>query len=161
VAHDNRPCKVDYRIGCDAGWTTRSVSLHGNVGERLVEIEITRNANATWHSNGMHVPAVDGCIDVDLGFSPSTNLLPIRRLQLGIGDRADVRAAWVRFPEFSLELLQQSYTRLNENHYLYESAGGAFTRELLTNAEGFVLEYPDYWRAQAQMPCFLGVPNCD
>jgi hypothetical protein len=92
---------------------------------------------------------VQGCLDVDLGFSPSTNLLPIRRLKLEIGARADVRAAWVRFPELTLELLEQSYTRLTEHTYLYESAGGEFKRELTVNADGFVVEYPGLWRDES------------
>ncbi len=32
-------------------------------------------------------------LDVDINFSPSTNLPPIRRLNLGIGQEAKVRAA--------------------------------------------------------------------
>lgn len=36
--------------------------------------------------NGVDCPAVAGCTDIDLGFSPSTNLLPIRRLSLEVGD---------------------------------------------------------------------------
>jgi hypothetical protein len=95
------------------------------------------------------VPALQGCTDVDLGFSPSTNLLPVRRLGLAIGARAPVRAAWVRFPELTLEVLEQAYTRVSATTYLYESAGGAFRRELTVNSAGFVLEYPDFWRAEA------------
>jgi hypothetical protein len=95
------------------------------------------------------MPLLQGCVDVDLGFSPSTNLLPIRRLNLAIGSRASVRAAWVRFPELTLEVLEQAYTRVGESTYLYESAGGTFRRELSVNALGFVLEYPDFWRAEA------------
>jgi hypothetical protein len=92
---------------------------------------------------------LQGCVDVDLGFSPVTSLLPIRRLNLALGSRAQVRAAWVRFPELTLEVLEQAYTRVGGATYLYESAGGAFQRELSVNAVGFVVEYPDYWRAEA------------
>jgi hypothetical protein len=91
-------------------------------------------------------PMVQGCIDVDLGFSPSTNLLPIRRLKLAMGARANVRAAWVRFPELTLEVLEQTYTRMAELTYLYESAGGEFKRELTVNSDGFVVDYPGLWR---------------
>jgi hypothetical protein len=40
--------------------------------------------------NGAAVSAVEGCIDIDLKYSPSTNLLPIRRLNLAIGESAEV-----------------------------------------------------------------------
>ena len=94
--------------------------------------------------NGEHVPPVEGCIDVDLNFSPSTNLLPIRRLNLGIGDEATVRAAWLRFPTFTLEPLDQSYSRIAENRYQYKSA--SFTAEITVNEAGLVLEY-GVWKA--------------
>jgi hypothetical protein len=55
----------------------------------------------------------------------------------------------VRFPELTLELLEQAYTRLDEDHYLYESADGSFRKELLIGPEGFVLEYPDLWKTDA------------
>ena len=148
-AHDSLPCQLTYSIQCDLHWQTQSVWIRGQVGAKPVSLGFTRSSASEWCSNGVRIAEVDGCIDIDLGFSPSTNLLPIRRLRLGIGSRAVVRAAWVRFPELSLELLDQVYTRVDESHYLYESADGSFRRELLVDADGFVLEYPDYWRTEA------------
>src|SRR5438132_1248052 len=79
-----------------------------------------------WRLNGTECPAVAGCIDVDLNWSPSTNLLPICRLGLAPGQEAGVRAAWLRFPSFTLEPLEQRYRRLDAATYRYESGGGAF-----------------------------------
>lgn len=56
---------------------------------------------------------------------------------------------WVRFPQLSVEVLEQSYTRLDGMRYRYGSAGGAFRRELATNAFGCVTEYPGLWHAEA------------
>jgi hypothetical protein len=140
---------MSYRIQCDSRWQTQSVSIRGQVGSERVSLGITRSSASAWHLDGVHVPEVEGCIDIDLGFSPATNLLPIRRLSPRIGDSAVVRAAWLRFPELSLELLEQVYTRLDANHYLYESGDGAFRRELQVGADGFVLDYPGYWRTEA------------
>jgi len=150
LAHDGRPCRLEYEIGCDAAWQTRSVTIHGTLGGVSTTLELSRSAQHAWHADGVLVPQLQGCVDVDLGFSPSTNLLPIRRLNLAIGGRASVRAAWVRFPELTLEVLEQVYTRLGERTYLYESAGGAFRRELTVNDSGFVVDYPEFWRAEAE-----------
>ncbi len=89
-----------------------------------------------------------GCIDLDLNFSPSTNLLPIRRLALTVGETADVRAAWLRFPSFKLEPLPQQYRRIGETTYRYESAGGQFIADLKVNRSGFVVDYPSIWQAE-------------
>lgn len=87
-------------------------------------------------------------MDVDLNFSPSTNLLPIRRLGLDAGAAAEVHAAWLRFPSLRLERLQQTYTRTGERSYRYESADGAFMRDLEVNAAGLVTRYPGIWEAE-------------
>ena len=114
-----------------------------------VALKLTRDSGGAWQANGALVPSVDGCVDVDLGFSPSTNLLPIRRLHLAVGESAAVRAAWVRFPALTVEVLEQTYTRTGDATYVYESAGGAFRRELSVNPDGFILDYPGLWRAEA------------
>jgi hypothetical protein len=84
-------------------------------------------------------------MDIDLNFSPSTNVLPIRRCKLGVGKSAVVRAAWLRFPSFALEPLEQSYTRMEHGRYRYESGGGRFVAEVTVDATGMVIDYGDIW----------------
>jgi hypothetical protein len=76
-------------------------------------------------------------------------LLPIRRLNLAIGEQARVRAAWLRFPGFALEPLEQIYRRTGVTTYQYESGGGRFTTELRVNEAGFVTDYPNLWAFEA------------
>lgn len=104
-ANDQQPCRLDYVVVCDAGWHTVSGKVAGWVGSGTVEIAIVVDTARRWWLNGKECPDVAGCTDLDLNFSPSTNLLPIRRLNLAIGAQADVRAAWLRFPSFTLEPL--------------------------------------------------------
>jgi hypothetical protein len=144
-AHEGRPCRLDYRVGCDAAWHTCSARVEGWVGEEEIDVSIEVDLSGRWKLNGELQPQVQGCIDVDLSFSPSTNLLPIRRLSLEEEAEAEVRAAWLRFPGFTLEPLPQVYRRLSDDAYRYESAGGAFIRDLEVNAAGFVTEYPGFF----------------
>ena len=97
------------------------------MGVENVHLEIAVDASARWTVNGIPSPGVYGCLDVDLSFTPATNLLAIRRTSLAIGARADVRAAWLRFPELALEPLYQRYERLAESRY-GTSAGAARSR---------------------------------
>lgn len=144
-AHERRPSRLDYQVTCDAAWQTVSGKIEGWVGERIVEIEIAVDPQRRWLLNGEERPEVRGYTDLDLNFSPSTNLLPIGRLRLGVGQGAEVRAAWLRFPSFNLEPLEQYYTRVTEAVYRYESAGGSFVAELTVSEAGFVTEYPGLW----------------
>jgi hypothetical protein len=143
------PCRVEYDIRCDLQWTTRRCSLRGSIGVRRLRLEIERNGMGKWSIEGREIAVLRGCDDIDLGFSPVTNLLPIRRLALPIGAHAPVRAAWIRFPELTVEVLEQTYTRIATDRYRYESAGGSFRRELAVDAFGCVVEYPGLWRAEA------------
>lgn len=143
---DKRPCRLSYLVVCDSSWNTLRGSVFGWVGDQDVNVEITVDAHR-WTMNGVEEPAVEGCIDLDLNFSPSTNLLPIRRLKLAIGEQAEVKAAWLRFPSFKFELLSQVYTRLDEFRYRYSSGGGSFVCDLTVNEVGFVTDYPGLWQA--------------
>jgi hypothetical protein len=121
----------------------------GWLGSELVKIEVSVDSARRWSLNGTECPEVAGCVDIDLNFSPSTNLLPIRRLQLEAGREAQVRVAWLRFPGFELERLDQVYRRIDVETYKYESAGGSFVTELKVNSAGFVTRYPNFWEADA------------
>ncbi len=148
-AHDGAPCRMDYSIFCDEKWKTRSADVTGWIGKSPIESRIRVSESNIWELNGEKSARVSGCIDVDLNFSPSTNLLPIRRLNLAVGEHATVRAAWLRFPSLTLEPLEQVYRRIGDRTYRYESAGGSFVAVLETNVSGFVIEYPNIWSMEA------------
>jgi hypothetical protein len=148
-SHNKRPCCLDYLLICSSEWETLSGRVAGFVGDETVRIELSVESTRRWRLNGRECPKVAGCIDLDLAFSPSTNMLPIRRLNLAIGQEAEVRAAWLRFPGFTLEPLEQLYRRIDVTTYRYESAGGTFVTELHVNEAGFITLYPDLWQAEA------------
>jgi hypothetical protein len=141
-------CRLDYRIACDTAWRTASAEVSGWFGERAVVLDVGADFRRRWVLNGVECAEVQGCDDVDLSFSPVTNLLPIRRLNLAIGERAAVRAAWLSFPACRLEPLDQVYERIGDDTYRYESNGGAFVAVLEVNAVGFVTNYPGLWREE-------------
>jgi hypothetical protein len=149
LSHEGQPCRLEYRIECDVAWQTREVRVWGHRAGVPIALDLRRSPSSGWQVNGSPATALDGCVDVDLGFSPSTNLLPIRRAGLAVGGRVSVRAAWVRFPELTVEVLEQEYTRLGPATYRYESTGGAFRRELSVSADGVVLDYPGLWVAES------------
>lgn len=148
-AHERRPCRLDYIVVCDSAWRTESAHVSGLIGDREVDLRVSVDANRRWHLNGTECLTVAGCVDIDLGFSPSTNLLPIRRLSLEVGEAAEVKAAWLPFPSLVFELLPQVYRREGERTYRYESRGGTFARVLEVNAAGFVTKYPGLWEAES------------
>jgi hypothetical protein len=146
---NGHPYQLSYGIECAPDWITRATRVEGRVGDAAVLITLAHDpGTGAWTRDEVRQPQVDGCLDVDLGFSPSTNTLPIRRLELRPGGRAPVRAAWLRFPGFELVPLEQEYRRESERRYIYESAGGRFRAVLEVDDAGLVTRYGDYWTAE-------------
>lgn len=144
------PCRLEYQVTCDPSWRTRHAQLTGWFGTRRIVCTISADAQQRWRLDGRESNAVEGCLDLDLSFSPATNLLPVRRLALPVGQAAPVRAAWLRFPECRLEPLDQRYHRMDTERYRYESGAGAetFRAELRVTPAGFVAEYSGLWIAE-------------
>ena len=135
---------ASYEVACDSAWVTRSVvvELRGPKGEKCLRLA---KRDGVWLVEGRTDDTLRGCIDIDLGWTPSTNTLPIRRLGLAIGESQAVTAAWVRFPELTVEPLPQQYSRLDERRYRYASAGGRYLAQLEVDEHGLVTTYGHIW----------------
>ncbi len=141
------PVRVEYRVVADGAGLTTAAHVRDYRGFAQRQLTLARDARGNWTANGSPVPGLRGCSDVDLGCTPSTNTLPIRRLRIGIGRSATVRAALVRFPELTVERADQVYARLDEFTYRY--ASGAFEAELVVDDDGVVAQYGPWARTGA------------
>ncbi len=142
-AEDGVPVRIEYRVLTDADGMTTAAHVRDLRGFEQRTLTLTRDARGGWTVDGIPARALKGCSDVDLGCSPSTNTLPIRRLRLGVGAEHTIRAAWVRFPDLTVHTAAQTYTRLDERTYRY--ASGTFEAELTVDEDGLVAEYAG-WR---------------
>ncbi len=142
----DRPCHIEYEVEVRQ-WHTQRAHARVTVADDTREIELRRDASGAWTHGGAPAPDLDGCSDVDLGWTPATNTLPIRRLGLHNGEAATISAAWVRFPELDVVAAMQRYTRIRDVRWRYQS--GAYDFELgVDPGTGLVLAYgDDLWRA--------------
>jgi hypothetical protein len=139
VTIDGEPLLVRYTVQCDPEWKTEDVDVMAESGGTIHRLRLGA-AGGRWRSNEGSVGTLEGAVDVDLGVTPSTNTLPIRRLGLDIGEQADLVVAWIRFPDLSVLRSDQRYTRLAENTFRYES--GSFSRDIEVDELGLVTSYP-------------------
>ncbi len=109
-------------------------------------------ADGRWYAGAEELTALRACVDIDLGLTPATNTLPIRRVAPAIGEHCDVVAAWVSFPALRIEPLFQRYTRLEAMRYRFEtfensdmSGEPAFSAELTVDHTGLVQDYTGWW----------------
>lgn len=141
-----QPMQVQYVVHCAVDWSTRGAHVHIIRGDAVHRLELRRDEAGAWWRDDEPMPELEGLTDIDLSISPSTNTLPIRRLALPVGDSAATDAAWVRFPELTVQRLPQRYTRTAEHRYTYESRGGSFRADLEVDAHGLVVHYGQIWK---------------
>jgi uncharacterized protein len=142
-AEAGAPVRIEYRVLADAAGFTTATHVRDLRGFETRTLTLDRDAKGNWSVDGKTVRSLKGCTDVDLGCSPSTNTLPIRRLRLAPGKSATIKAAWVRFPDLVVVKSAQTYTRLDEFTWRY--ASGSYESELTVDDDGLVAVYAD-WR---------------
>ena len=165
LAVDPVPYTCRYELQTDPSWGTSrfEVSAEGAGWARSVRLELAAgrwrattseqgNLDAALTAAGharAGLPGTEdpdllyGAFDVDLGGSPLTNTLPIRRLGLlkaeaGVAHRVSV--AWVLLPSLEVVQADQIYTPLSDGRVRFASE--TFSTDMVIDDDGFVRDYP-------------------
>ncbi|HEX6969030.1 MAG TPA: putative glycolipid-binding domain-containing protein [Micromonosporaceae bacterium] len=126
------------RLERAAGWRV-TTSEQGDLDAALAEVGLPAAG----------LPGIDDptrlgdAMDVDLGSSPLTNTLPVRRLGLQDAEPGTTRqldVVWVLVPSLTVVPASQSYTTLEGGNVRYASEG--FSADLQLDADGYVIKYP-------------------
>lgn len=142
--------RVGYRLECDADWRIIRLTIKVSTAEGDRTLDLAADGAGHWRAAGQPLPALDGCVDVDIDCTPLTNTLPIRRLRWSPGTARDLDVAYVTVPGLAVRPARQRYTLLerddqqNQARYRYES--GSYRADLPVDADGFVIDYPGAWR---------------
>ena len=158
------PYTCRYEILTDANWATtrcevtvegagfaRSVRLERAAGRWRVTASEQGNLDAALLAAGSARTEQPGCeepgrlgdaLDVDLGGSPLTNTLPIRRLRLldQPGARHTLDVAWVLVPSLQVVPATQTYELTAPGAIRFSS--GSFVADLAVDERGYVRHYP-------------------
>lgn len=146
LVFDSRPAHIRFVLNVDSEWRTTDVNVDV-FGHRRATIDM-RVDERGWTVNGVARSDLVDCVDVDLGWTPATNTLPIRRLGLDVGESAEITAAWLQFPELVVVASRQRYVRMGNTTWRYLSGQSDFVLE--TTADGIVMTYgDDLWIASS------------
>jgi hypothetical protein len=153
---DEELISVDYAVQCDPNWHTREVAISvlRSRSDNPASLQLISDGDGNWwqvaHDERTALPHLAGCFDVDIAVTPSTNTLPIRRINLAPGAKARVTAAWVQFPSLEVTTLPQQYTRIDGDRYRYESFPHNFVATLEVDDLDLVRTYGDLWSRVAE-----------
>ena len=142
---------ASYQVRTDARFRTREVEVRYAGGARL---HVASDGAGRWFDllHNASLPDLDGCLDVDIGVTPATNTLPIRRLNLAANESRDIVVAYVPLPSqitgsFRPTRADQRYTCLAPGRsYRYEGLFRSFVADLDIDGAGLVLDYPPMFR---------------
>lgn len=140
-----------YFVRTDELFRTREVRLQYASGA-VLHVEADGRGNWIDLVAGLQLEQLNGCIDVDIGVTPATNMLPIKRLDLSASESREILAAYVPLPSqieggFVPTPAEQRYTCLEVGkRYRYEGLFRNFSAELEIDGNGMVLDYPDTFR---------------
>lgn len=146
--HETQPAQLAYELDLEATWETRRAEVRGFIGDTVIDDTITRE-DGKWAFNGESVGDVDSLVDLDLAFTPATNLQQLRRMDLKPGETADLPVAWLEPGARTLVVLPQRYRRQDELTYWYDAPSVPYQAVLEIAPSGFVRSYPKLWVLEA------------
>jgi hypothetical protein len=138
---DGRPYGADYTIVCDRAWCVREIDLATTSGMAL---SLRSDGAGHWlNHDGRPLPEFDGCLDVDLGGTPFTNTLPIRRIDWTRAESIAIKVLYVPFDSFVPVPDMQRYRCLEPARlFRYEALDRTMSVDLPVDHDGLVLDYP-------------------
>lgn len=140
------PTALRYVLDLAPDWSTRAGRITGFIGERAIDTHIVRTQKGwTFDDKNFGMAEV---IDLDLGFTPATNMVQLKRVSLSIGDAADFDVAWLEAGDEKLVRLPQEYRRVSEFDYDYNSPTADYRATIVLAPSGFAADYPGLWEIE-------------
>lgn len=133
--------KIDYSVDCAVNWNTWRAEVKGTANH------IIQRKSGEWFLDGVYQEVAHGITQVDFGFTPATNYLQLKQMNLAAGQGDDCVVAWFDLGEEELVYLHQIYKRTGEQTYDYDSPSYGYSETLTIAENGFVADYPGLWRA--------------
>lgn len=140
------PACLAYTVTVDDAWQAREGHVRGWAGRRHVDLHMARRGG-TWWVNDAPLPALHDIVDLDLAFTPATNLLPVRRLAIPLGATVDVPAAWLDTDTWTLRRLAQRYEHRAPHAFWYTAPEVGSAGLIEVDDDGFVRRYPNLWES--------------
>lgn len=144
---DGEPFRLTYGLAWDHLWRLRGADIVVLSGGKTKSLNLRTDGEGHWsHTDGISIPELEGCMDIDIWPTPFTNSFPIRRNPLLVGQRQEFRMAWINGPDLSFKAQAQAYSRLEDRLYLFESLDGSgFKVQLPVDEECILLDYPEFF----------------
>lgn len=150
--HEGTIRRGGYTLIVDKAWRVLELRLMVEQAPgSMTALHVMASGDGRWvDADQRPLPELDGCVDIDIQWTPLTNTLPVRRLDLPVGEEQEIRVAYVSLPDLIIRPMAQHYTRIDDSTVRYRSETMPNGVELDVDGEGIVLAYPG--RFQREWP---------
>lgn len=152
------PYRLDYSLDATDGFVTRQLELTA-VGEGWRrQLVLRHDGSGSWSAEveedgappggarSGELPELSEALDIDIGFSPLTNSMPILRHRLHREGSRDFVMAWVSVPDLRVTASKQRYEHVRTADggaiVRFLEVDGDFTAELELDRDGLLVFYP-------------------
>ena len=122
--------------------------VRGFIGPRAIDYRVARD-DAGWTLNGAPVAGLKHLLDLDLGFTPATNLQQLRRVAMAENEIVRLPVAWLDVDAGTLTELPQVYQRRGPDAFWYQAPSVGYEGLLECAPNGFIRTYPGLWEAES------------
>lgn len=140
---------VEYEITTNTSWETLSIKASCRHNNKVKQYAFFREANGHWKTTDSTLSQFNGCKDIDIPVTPFTNTLPIRRLNLSVGETSDIRVIYFDLLNEKISAVDQRYTKLSKTIYHYENIPNDFEADIEVDEHGLVVFYPSLFERKA------------
>lgn len=153
------PYRVDYRLEAPERFVTRELELTATAEGWRRRLLLSHDGSGGWSAqveeDGQvpggpwdgELPDLSDALDIDIGFSPLTNSMPILRDQLDRREGSrDFVTAWVSIPDLRVTASRQRYQHLSPGEdgaiVRFVELDDDFTADLELDGDGLLVFYP-------------------
>lgn len=140
--HQGQVLRGGYTLVIDKSWRTLELRLMLESAPGSMEgIHLLTEGDGRWtDANEQHIPELDGCMDVDIQWTPLTKSLPINRLGIEQGGEHSVPVAYISLPNMTIEPTIDHYQRTGSSKVTHTSSRDRADQMLSIDRDGLVSE---------------------
>jgi hypothetical protein len=133
------PFAIRYAVMAESAGRCRGVTARA-IGEPIL-LELFSDGAGRWtDDDGVRIRELEGAIDVDLGITPVTHALAVRRLGLGIGEAAKISVACLDVLAGEIRSAERRYERITGGRIRVEDSESGVGKECRWNETSWALE---------------------
>ncbi|MEY8760890.1 putative glycolipid-binding domain-containing protein [Chryseobacterium tongliaoense] len=141
---------VDYMVVLDKKWNVLKFLITSEINGKQHLMTGEKSGNE-WTINHANNSDYTGFHYIDISLTPFTNSLPINNLLLAQNEEKNIKVIYIDILKNEIKPVEQKYTNMAKNRYLYMSIESGFSAQIVTDDDGLVKTYPDLFELVAEM----------